>query len=1097
MPTLNIYDKSGIFIESHQFDGSLLEWIKSNCSDYRKSSRPPYSALKNGDIFHYSNHDVELNSTDIIDLTIEAGWQAVPYIIAIVAAAYSYYVASNLPQGYEDSTGTNNSIYSVGARANAIKPSGIIREMAGQIQVFPDLICKPHRKYVDNQEYLYLNMCVTRGYASILPENIYIAETPAINYSSDVSIQISEPSEDISANIASQNWIESKEVQGIRLVTTGGPILGSWTFDIVGDSMTSYLDGVVAPFPLQVEEDFSSFSLSTPELVGFFRVVSISGASSEIAVVDSIDRSPDDIFSTNILQQQTLDSLFPTVRDVSYISAGSPAFPAVLGADANLTSTNGASRYFGPYSAIPASESCQYAEVDIRFPRGLGELDDENNIQDYTVLMDIEWREVGGSLWNVVSLNFTNATLDETAFTVDIDFGSMINPQFRFRRITKDSDSLKIYDITEVVRIKCLLDSPVSYADITTLQMTVRGGSELSSSSEDRVNIRGGQRKLPTLDEIELAANGTPYDISASNTVVTSDPWDIEFSRLFYVDTVDDEFSRTVSGLDYINDHMLIVQVDEIKTFSLATEEDSRTSTEVSRQNIPTTFSADSCRWGDNGNKIYLSGSNVGTHGVSQYSLSDQYIASSASAPSFYATSEISKINGLYMRDNGISYFACDSDTVYSYSMSAWSITTSSYTGDSIDLSTDLGAGNIVNIFIGNSGSRMYILDSLSIIRSYDLTTSWDITTASLDESFTEASLDGEAFGLWVSGDSLQISGGMSPSISSYSLIRTVDTRATRSAVRFAASAIYDSLGSDMIGQFDFDAMSDLDDTLEAREDYLDADFTDETTLWEALKIILGVGYAEPVIKEGQFTASRIAGGEEPIHLYTPDIMLNDGLQIDSNYYDSQEPDGVDVEFFDIETNSMEVVEFRLSGDLGIKPKRIQNIGSTTEVAAWRHGARERRRLRVKPNNYTFTTELDALNSNYGDIIAIGSDLAGGEYGGVVSASGSDIQLDFQPVLTGSDVAIFRDHEGRASSTHTIVAGATASEITLVTPSTLSFVPVSDENQERTIVAIGSASDYMTPAIVRRISPSGENRVQVTCEEYVESIYSDDNNSPS
>ncbi|MEX1669152.1 host specificity factor TipJ family phage tail protein [Zhongshania guokunii] len=325
---------------------------------------------------------------------------------------------------------------------------------------------------------------------------------------------------------------------------------------------------------------------------------------------------------------------------------------------------------------------------------------------------------------------------------------------------------------------------------------------------------------------------------------------------------------------------------------------------------------------------------------------------------------------------------------------------------------------------------------------------------------------------------------------------------ATSSISRFVAWTLYEMIGDDALTAVDWDRFGELETLWAGRGDELNGEFTDETTLWEALKIMLAPGFAEPIPREGKVTAIRVAAGDDFKHMYTPDVMMNEGLVWNEGWYNDAEPDGIDVEYVEPDTGKPAVIECRLPGDLGLNPKRLQIIGVTAATQAWRIGMRERRRLYYKPATLNFETELDALNSLPGDAIAIASDLDAEQYGVVRGFDGIDTVTTERPLEFGSGTyyAAFRKNTGRMSDLFEVEAGATAYDMVLLEPSNLDFDFELDRSKEPTLFSLGEENEWGTRAIVREINPNGfadgKPRVAVVAEEYIAEIYADDDNTP-
>lgn len=334
---------------------------------------------------------------------------------------------------------------------------------------------------------------------------------------------------------------------------------------------------------------------------------------------------------------------------------------------------------------------------------------------------------------------------------------------------------------------------------------------------------------------------------------------------------------------------------------------------------------------------------------------------------------------------------------------------------------------------------------------------------------------------------------------------------ATSSIARFAAWSMFDLLGAEALASLDWERFNELEALWVSRGDELNGVFTDETTLWEALKIMLGAGMAEPIPKEGAISIVRndaaSASNVAAMHLYTPDIMLDQGVSWGESWYNNAEPDGIDVEIINPDTGKPMMIECRLPGDLGRRAKRLQVKGVTGTpqgiIQAWRKGMRERRRLRYKPAQIDFSTELDALNNRPGDAIAIASDLDAEQYGVVLAVAGDVVTIDSNLEWTSgaTHYAAFRKPSGVVSGLYEVGEGASANELQLLSPAALDFTPVLDNSIEPMLFSFGADDSWAAPAIVREISPSGfaqgKPKVAVMAEEFLPEIYADDDNEPS
>jgi len=199
-----------------------------------------------------------------------------------------------------------------------------------------------------------------------------------------------------------------------------------------------------------------------------------------------------------------------------------------------------------------------------------------------------------------------------------------------------------------------------------------------------------------------------------------------------------------------------------------------------------------------------------------------------------------------------------------------------------------------------------------------------------------------------------------------------VPTRSIADWLRYVAED-----GGWSAAEIDEDELGRLEGIWQRRGDWFDFVHDDESTLKETLRRALRAGFAELTINDGLLTPVRDEPRSEIEHMYTPQNMLDDGLQRQVTMLRPDDVDGVDVEYFDAETWTTEMVECRLPGDAGIRAEQIRLEGVTDRTRAWRIGMRERRQLRYRRWWYQFATELDALNSNYLSFCALSDDVPG------------------------------------------------------------------------------------------------------------------------
>jgi len=139
------------------------------------------------------------------------------------------------------------------------------------------------------------------------------------------------------------------------------------------------------------------------------------------------------------------------------------------------------------------------------------------------------------------------------------------------------------------------------------------------------------------------------------------------------------------------------------------------------------------------GTKMYVVG--LTNNSVYEYALSSAWDVSSASYTStFSVATEDTLPQGLFFKSDGTKMYVCGNinDGVYEYDLStAWDISSASY---SQTLSVTANVGNPSSLFFRDDGLRMFVAGA-SDVNQYELTTAWDISTATFSKFYNNTEL--------------------------------------------------------------------------------------------------------------------------------------------------------------------------------------------------------------------------------------------------------------------------------------------------------------------------------------------------------------------
>lgn len=284
-----------------------------------------------------------------------------------------------------------------------------------------------------------------------------------------------------------------------------------------------------------------------------------------------------------------------------------------------------------------------------------------------------------------------------------------------------------------------------------------------------------------------------------------------------------------------------------------------------------------------------------------------------------------------------------------------------------------------------------------------------------------------------------------------------------------------------------------------ARGDFYDRTVDSASTVKANMIECLQSGFAELTIDRGLIKPVRDEPrGPEFDHMYNPQVMTKP-LRREAEHVTADDFDGVDVEYQDGVTWQIETAECRLPGDLGTRTEKVKIDGVTSRVRAWRIGMRRRRQQVYQRKRYSFSTELDALNSGYLDYTLLGDTTPGYGQSSMLKSYAllgrqhmliSTERLDWS--AGGEHWIALRRRDGSASGPYV----ATRIDDYRLTIPKLDFTPVIDSAMDAPVLQFGPKAEFCYPALIKEVSPSGTVSCNVTAVNYDERVYLDDDNFP-
>ena len=309
--------------------------------------------------------------------------------------------------------------------------------------------------------------------------------------------------------------------------------------------------------------------------------------------------------------------------------------------------------------------------------------------------------------------------------------------------------------------------------------------------------------------------------------------------------------------------------------------------------------------------------------------------------------------------------------------------------------------------------------------------------------------------------------------------------QATRDIAPFVAY-VSKSLGY-TDADLDLNELARLDTIWKSRQDYYDQATNSNGTAKAIINDALACGFAELTIDNGLLRPARDEPRTVFESMYSPQAMTSN-LERDFTAIRPDDYDGVDVEYTDGVSWQVETVECRLPGDLGMRAMKIKADGCTNRTKAWRIGMRQRRALKYRRWDYSWSTELAALNSRYLSYVQVSDDVPGYAQSAIMINYDNGV-VESSEAFDWSDAGPHYLYVRRADGSSSGPYIATKVDEFHLRISGLDFVPDTDLDMEPPHLLFGVGYKVL----ITSISPSGLDAARVEAVAYNDQVYVNDN----
>ena len=796
------------------------------------------------------------------------------------------------------------------------------------------------------------------------------------------------------------------------------------------------------------------------------------------------------------------------------------------------TLSNAKSNVAGYYRACPIGATSRYYEVDFSFPSGLYHLSDEGDYENRTATILLEWK-IAGSTDAPQSMTkvYTKNSPDAFGETISIDVGNS-NNAYEFRVTNLSDYSSDSQDVQTFLwnGLKCLISEDTHYPDVTVIAITVRGSESLAELSDNQISTLW-TRRLANLNDVktttyqDVVVNGFDsfnysapemYDLIMVNSWYPA-YWEVPQNFMWINnDGYYRRYIKMQNWRDNGENDQTVTRSPNDATVWFTNERliNSREATIIQYQqvidNLPVayTIDKDSLYIEDHRDYRYRSNTNTAEKGNLQFWFE---------ANNYSERAELGRTYNGFCLSLFDRYKSSDDVEYYEYRLYA-----PVYGGEN-------GLGTIISsyliesdFFISQGGdgahsiriehTRAYIKvwlnphenreDGSQGGRLIFNITADDYPQIAIHFGQYIGFMKGGTYGsggyiwTWYIGKlSIQYPTQKTITVANQSATTGEDKEINRS---LSAPIKYICENSKFGKIYDEQNLMQLDQMWNTAGLNFDYRFDKSTTVLEAIKQCMQVGYTEPIIDgnkikgtyrsenayiEQMFTANNMTG--EPKITYNF-ITPTDNDEADITYMNpsnwKQDEIYVDI---DKSTNESEIYNYQNS----LNTEKVEVLAVTDVNKAIKLGARRLREVMYQRKQIDFDCEFDALNCNYGSLIAVALPQDLNAYSGYVIDYDSDTLICELSDTVPSDVSLIyiRRYDGTAQQINCTYIDNTHVQLL----SELDFNLRSNIQLDLLHYAIGKIEKYW----VTSIKPS-DKKCSVTAINYDARVFVDDQIEP-
>lgn len=305
---------------------------------------------------------------------------------------------------------------------------------------------------------------------------------------------------------------------------------------------------------------------------------------------------------------------------------------------------------------------------------------------------------------------------------------------------------------------------------------------------------------------------------------------------------------------------------------------------------------------------------------------------------------------------------------------------------------------------------------------------------------------------------------------------------ATRSPIWAMVNILRAYHGAYLADSFlDLEHLADEAAAAEAAGIHFDWIYDQRTSIWEAVKLPCFVNRSVPMLNGSRVTTIRDQIATAPSFFVNPENTKEGSFKLELKLFDSNENDGLEVQYIDAASWKPETVYCLLPGESGLNPKRLKVDGVTDRQRAFDLGMYLWAKETYERQQVSVVTGLEGYIPAFGDLARFSSDVPRwGQSGFLISIDGSVLILSEEVTFDDPGETYFvaiRGRHGQDLGPYTVTEGPEANQVVVgVTLPPITWAG----NEEPPLFMFGTSETVGKLARITNLQPNGSEEVTIT-----------------